>query len=195
MKHSLFIFFSILSFVSISQNDTINKFSKNGKKNGYWQVYLDEYLNPVDSVENSYFYAYERYDEGKVIFKFYFEKNQSSYIVNYRQPLSSKGKPIILNDTIDFFDNSYNTIVKHFEFAEGKPLFFKYYQYYASNPEKCGHIETMDWRIKYCNMEGSYYYQAFWDDQLLVEGWYKKVKNKWRLVKEKTIKNSGLIVY
>jgi hypothetical protein len=29
----------------------------------------------------------------------------------------------------------------------------------------------------------------------LVEGWYKKVKNKWRLVKEKTIKNSGLIVY
>lgn len=194
MKHLLFYTFLFLTFCSFTQEDSLNQFKGNRKKDGLWKVYLDQYLNPVDSIQKAYFYAFERYDNGQVVFKFYKEKYLSNDSVAHTQQFSELGNPIILDGKIEWFESD-GKIMKQFEFKNGFPVYYKSYQYYANNPTKCGYNEIRDWSKKYNDLAGSYYYEAFWDGKLLVVGWFKKDKKKWKLMKEKTTKNSGLILF
>ncbi len=194
MRQFLYCFFVLCALTSNAQKDTLNRFSENGKKEGIWKVYLDQYLNPVDSVQKAYFYAFERYDQGQIVFKFYKEKYTLNDSIAYSQPLSELGNPIVLNGTYKWFEPN-GQIMKQYEFKNGFPMYYKSYQYYANDPKKCGYNEIRDWSKKYNDLAGSYYYEAFWDGKLLVVGWFKKDKKKWKLMKEKTTKNSGLILF
>ena len=62
-----------LCLISTGQKDSLNRLNIEGEKTGYWIQYLDNSLNPIDST-NSHFYAYELYDNGKRVFKFYKKK-------------------------------------------------------------------------------------------------------------------------
>ena len=67
-----------------AKKDTLNKYNSKKLKNGYWKVFLDDKVNPTDSLKNAYFYGFELWDNGEYVFK-YFNKNwKYSNILIYR---------------------------------------------------------------------------------------------------------------
>ncbi|MBP6755061.1 MAG: hypothetical protein KA210_02855 [Bacteroidia bacterium] len=194
MKQIFSLFFILIAYTLFSQVDTLNRYSNNGKKDGVWKVFLNQYLIPIDS-SNAYFFAYERYDNGQIVFEFYRENlSWKDFSFKYSKPLPKIGYPEELNGRVECFEPN-GEIMFQYDFHNGFPIYYKYYQYYADNPKKCGYNEIKDWSKKYNDLAGSYYYQALWDGKLLVVGWFKKDKKKWKLKKEKIIKNTGLLVY
>lgn len=59
---SLFLFLG-LTLNSLAQTEKLNQLDPNGKKEGKWIVYLDDYWNKVDSSKASY-YRFTWYDHG-----------------------------------------------------------------------------------------------------------------------------------
>jgi len=195
MKQNLVVFFLCITLNVLSQGDTLNRFNQKGKKDGLWKVYLNQYLKPVDAIENAYFQAYERYDNGQIVFKFYSDKyDWKKFSFKYSQPLPKIGYPEVLNGSVGCYEPN-GEIMYQYDFKNGLPVHYKYFSYYANNPKICGFYEVHDWSKKYNDLDGSYYYEAFWDGKLVVVGWFLKDKKKWKLKTKKIVKNSGLLVF
>lgn len=184
MKYNLAIIFLIISAFSWAQADSLyNKIDDKGEKNGVWIVYLDSLLNPIDST-GSFFYAYEIYDNGKRVFKHYKDHNSDADSILYNLDYPEKGNPILLDGTFKWFTAD-GRILEHEEYSAGWPVYWKSYQYYAKDPNKCGFNEVLDWSKKYKGIEGTYYYEELWDGEVKLEGWFRKGKRGWRVYKIK----------
>lgn len=184
MKIHLIILFLGISVNSIAQVDSLtNQYDEQGEKNGMWIVYLDSLLNPTDS-SSSFFYAFEAYDHGHQIFKHYGKKNYDADSIWYSSNYPKKGHPVILDGTFQWFTAD-GRILSHEEYTAGRPLYHKSYQYYAKDPGKCGFNEILDWRKRYQNIEGTFYYYELWDGEIKRKGWYRKGKRGWRVYKIK----------
>lgn len=182
MKKTLIILF-IFPLFGISQNDTINQYV-DAKKNGIWKVYLDSSLNLVDDTNSAFFIAFEAYDLGDRIFKYYQHPFIDADSISYNLEWPIKGKPQILTGVFEWYTID-GRIRGHEEYKNGWPWYMKTYQYYKKNPQKCGMNEILDWSKTYNGIFGTYYYEDYWDDELHIQGWFRKGKRGWRVYKVK----------
>lgn len=184
MTKRLKILLAILPFSLIAQNDTLNQLVK-GKKNGTWQVYLDSTLNQVDVVDSAFFIAFENYDLGDCIFKYYNKQDRmDADSVTFSSNWPTKGSPQVLSGVFEWYTRD-GKIINHEEYKNGWPRYWKSYIYYKNEPQKCGINEVMDWSKQYNNMKGTYYYVVYWDSEIHLHGWFRKGKRGWRIYEEK----------
>ncbi|MES2588669.1 MAG: hypothetical protein V4622_06790 [Bacteroidota bacterium] len=173
----------LFPLICISQNDTLNKYL-NGKKNGTWMVYLDRKLNPIEDSSFAFFIAYENYDLGDRIFKYYKHPFKDVDSVMHSEEWPVQGKPQILSGIFKWYSTD-GKILGHEEYRDGLPWYMKTYQYYNKKPQKCGFNEVLDWSKNYNGIFGTYYYEEYWDEKLDFYGWFRKGKRGWRVYKEK----------
>lgn len=187
MTKILIIILSFLPYSLNAQNDTINQFVK-GRKNGTWKVYLDSSLNKVDIIDSAFFIAFEAYDLGDCIFKYYDKRDRiDADSVSYSLNWPIKGSPQVLTGVFDWYTGD-GRIISHEEYKDGWPWYWKSYIYYKNEPKKCGINEVFDWSKQYNFIRGTYYYAVYWDSKIHIHGWFRKGKRGWRIYEEK--KNS-----
>ncbi len=103
---SLFVIFFLFTKLSICQNsfsnDSINKYSKDNKKNGIWIEYLDRDWNEVKPEEknNAYFFRYVFYDNG---FRVTSTLKPDKHKIKKDTLLDIPNKPIVLNGKYAFY--------------------------------------------------------------------------------------------
>jgi hypothetical protein len=170
----------------MSQTDTLNKFTSNGKKQGYWKQYLDLNANPIDSV-NSYYFSYDLYDNGVKLIGVYKQKSKKDKLLVYSQAKSEMGKPTLLSDTLKWYDKKTQKIHQIEVYSLGHPIRIEYYSNYNSNKDSVPVLtELVDYTKRYNNEMGSYYYKFTWlTTRRSDEYWFRKVEGKWKLRKIK----------
>jgi hypothetical protein len=166
-----------------AQNDTLNQFVKH-KKDGVWKVYLDSSLNRVENIDSAFFIAFESYDLGEQIFKYYKHSSSDADSVSYNLDWPSKGSPQVISGVFEWYFND-GRIIEHEEYMNGWPWYWKSFTYYKNDPQKCGINEILDWSKQYNNVEGTYYYEVLWDKKVYEYGWFRKGKKGWKVYKEK----------
>src|SRR6478735_9211771 len=109
MKGTLILFFLIF-FVSstlLAQigKDTLNKVNAKGKKIGFWVEYLNDYLISTPDSSTAYYYAYNYYENGKLIIwtsaAQYYKKKALYVVSDSQKPV--KGNPVLLNGNFKFY--------------------------------------------------------------------------------------------
>ncbi|MES2762695.1 MAG: hypothetical protein V4677_10820 [Bacteroidota bacterium] len=172
-----------LSLKISAQTDTINKLDAKGKKTGYWKVFLDERVMPIDSA-NSYLYGYEFFESGKSVYPvFITEKNLTRYKITYEGKLPEKGNPMAINGTLKWFDTKYGSdeLILLDEFEGGYPKVFKEYCLSGSAV-----FQMLDFTKKYNNEVGTFYRESYYgfiiakSKEKLTKYWFRKEKNKWK---------------
>jgi len=178
------ILLSCFGFLA-GQTDTLNKLTASEKKNGYWKVYLNENADPVDSIEEAFFYGIELYNNGKRVFKFYKHEWTGSKM-EYDGVVPTKGKPDAINGTFKWYDKRDFLQISE-TYKNGQPLYIKSYHVLNNKTDTINHLfEDLDFTIKYDNIPGTYYYR----EHALVDGtskeyWFRKGKRGWRVYKIK----------
>jgi hypothetical protein len=178
MRTSFLVLVNLIIPLFYGQLDSINQFDRNGKKHGYWTRYLDSNLNPIDSSQ-SYFYGFEYFDEGKVVFKFNKHRFRKKFRHSFIDNSMTRGRPRVLDGSYFWFEDN-DSLPDFIEtYKHGRPVTFIYYR------QKCNHFpriihEYVDFTRTYNNIVGSYYYE-FWagSDKL----WFRKVDDKWKFIK------------
>ena len=183
-KKLLIIAIIFLANIVSAQIDTLNQYNENGRRNGYWTQYLDEKLNPTDSVE-AYFTGIELWDNGKQVFRFYpkgeFEKYEYSY--SFSEIPTFIDHTILLEGTFVWKDTLGNELNKEI-YKNGRPVFFEITK--PSKKSASVFYQTFDWTRKYKNIEGSYYYEernviALSDIELVKKYCFRKKGRKWKV--------------
>jgi hypothetical protein len=169
--------------VSSSEGDTLNRMDANGKKHGYWLVYLDSAINPTDSA-SSYFYAYELYENGVPLFSFRdFRKNIKIKESCRIQSLPEKGRPELLDMTVRWYQVRDGVISREEKYSKGHPVWIKGYSRKTGqlfSPDTTDYVvELFDFTKKYWNEAGSHYLEFYSSDGSATAYWFRKKKGKW----------------
>lgn len=174
--------------ISYAQIDSINQINADGKKNGYWMVYLDTFMQETDSAD-AYFYGYDLYDNGEIVYCYSRrgEAWRKRCTLEYSGVLPEKGKPVLINGTLKFFENG--RLVSLEIYKDGNPLFWEAYTYGKNDTLRAGFIETFYFDKLYNNIPGTYYltYTSNFNDgsSMIAEYWYRKGKKGWKAYKIK----------
>ena len=171
-----FIFFNL----NISgQTDSLNRFNDKGKKDGYWIQYLDSLAYPTDST-NSYFWGYELYDNGLRVFRFS-DRNPlwKKYRLVFDGHLPSKGRPIQIEGTFKWYANEIQ-IANEEIYKNGKPFYFKSYNYSKSDPFNSSFNEVLYFDKLYNNTRGTFYYEEYFNGTLGRKYWFRKGRKEWK---------------
>lgn len=169
---------------AFAQSDSCNRINSKGEKVGYWKIFLDENVMPTDSA-NACFWGYEFYDEGKKTFDIFDKKrNGSNYKVVYDGTIPMKGKPEAIDGTFKFYliGKESEELESEESYKNGFATLFKAYLF--------DQLWTLtDFTKKYNNIEGTFYSTDFRTYMVTTETrhkstcyWYRKEKNKWKLV-------------
>jgi len=184
-------FFVLIAIVNncIGQNDTINKLNFKGKKDGYWIVYLNNWLIVTDSA-NAFFWHYALYENGKQIPPLR-EKYKYDSIV-YPCPLPKKGLPICMDGTfkqlirfknnklVDFKVIKYNKGSREKEWLYGT----KWRRSIEKQLSNYHLFEFNDFTRKYKNQKGTFYNEVDpYNNQHPMKFWYVKTDGKWKFVR------------
>lgn len=166
----------------LSQVDTLSKYNANGKKNGYWKVYLDDSLITTDSAHAKY-YCIDYYDNGKLIIDGIDSRRTPKNIRLASSNLNVSKWPIALNGECEYYVKQRGVKTKVVStFKNGVVLNMKVYQKYPRKDTDYCMYEFCDYTRHFENQRGSYYYE--YRDCKWKNGWsywYRKDKAKWDL--------------
>lgn len=153
-------------------------FAQNQKLDGYHKVFLDKNLNKTDS-SNAYFWAFEFYDEGKIISeKFPPSKYYKNCELIFDGTLPAKGSPIAVNGVFKWL--YHKEVIEENTCKDGYVLIIKEF---TTNELSL----LIDFTKTYNNEEGSshftdYLSYTFSSDKRKKTTcyWYRKVNNEWK---------------
>lgn len=165
-----------------AQTDSLNHRDSKGKKDGYWTVYLNEKLDPVDSISQASYIGYELYVNGDDVFSYHLHRWSFSYM-SYETPPPKKGNPEILNGTFKWYDNK--GLLRNEEiYKNGHPFFIKSYNWDSENPSISVFNEVLYFDKLLDGIRGTYYYEEYgYNNKLIGKYWFKKGKRGWRVYK------------
>ena len=179
MKQITFILL-VLTKGLLSQTDTLNKFDSNGKKNGYWLVYLDQNANPTDSL-NSFYYGYDLYVNGYKFIYFMNDKSKADNRLVHHGNNPEKGHPMLINGQFSWFDKETNTRHSIESYRNGHPQFIEFYAKIQKTDTTTYLRENINYAKKYENDFYSYYYRiCSVKGNNIEERYFRKVGRKWR---------------
>jgi hypothetical protein len=162
---------------SLSKSDTLNKFNVEGRKTGYWKVYLDEHVNPVKSDTSACFYAYNLYDNGSPVFVFSRTKMKAKSRQVYSDSLPQRGSPKLLAGTFKWYVGNGNEFEEIYD--RGCVQYIRGYS--KQGNQEPALIWEYDYTKRYNHTLGSALYTEYSSDGKKKEYWYKKGKNGWRI--------------
>ncbi len=161
-----------------AKKDTLNKYNSKKLKNGYWKVFLDDKVNPTDSLKNAYFYGFELWDNGEYVFK-YFNKNWKYSKVVFEGALPEKGKPEPINGKFKWYDSD-SVLINEEEYKNGHPFFIKSYKKLKDGTTHPFEVLYFDKKLN--NIPGTYYYEEYYAKGTAFDKyWYRKGKKGWRV--------------
>jgi hypothetical protein len=181
MKRLIIIFLVYYVKSAMSQDDTLNKYNSNHKKEGYWICYLDKKLKKTDS-SRAFFYGYELFDNGKNVTNTS-NRNIKAYSIVIPQNVEGKTKPVLLEGKFTFYDKK-GLLVSIEEYQNGYPYILKGYK--TIKYQKLYNFETefLDFHKKYNDQQGSFYFEERGTNlKDTTKYWFRKVDGKWKSVK------------
>ncbi len=112
MTRTILVTFSLIIFgLNLSsQSDTLNMYNSKGKKTGYWLIFLNDKLDPIDKKENAFYSGYESWDNGKPVFGYYKHPFSKNKMPSDQQP--EKGNPLLVSGTFKWYDKNGILMVK-----------------------------------------------------------------------------------
>ncbi|MBL7917848.1 MAG: hypothetical protein JNM96_05595 [Bacteroidia bacterium] len=132
LRRTLFIL-ALLMYILRTNGQTItignvNQFDKEGKKNGIWKLYYNQYWHVVQDSSKALFYWYTYYDHG---LRIYTEADWGCKTCKFKDSLIDKheGNLKLLNGKYTWYDKKGNLFSEHY-FKNGQPVWWK--QYYSS---------------------------------------------------------------
>lgn len=188
MKHLLVLLF--MAGTMHSQTDSLNHRNADGKKNGWWKVYLDDKTNPTDSV-NASFYALELYDNGKNVSGFHKKGYKKRKRLEYYGPTATKGNPIPIKGVFSWYDGS-DELISQEVYDKGSPVTLRSYaypnkslKYYLNHDVHTVVFEDLDYTKTYNNTPGTFYYQEHSLSELnkSKKFWYRNGDKGWKCYK------------
>lgn len=184
MTEKVFCYLLILMLIGpavFGQTDTLNSLNSKGKKTGVWKVFLNEKADPVTKVKDAYFYGFELWDEGELVFAFV-KHNWKKYKLAFDRQLPTKGNPIPLTGTFQWSDKNGRLWIEE-AFENGNPLYIKTFSTSLFLPgNNTSLLEYIDFSRKYNNTQGTFYYEEHVQNSDKVESyWFRKGPKGWRL--------------
>lgn len=180
-----FLFLFPVLLLSANTGDTLNRYNAAKKKDGYWLVYLDTLLKPVDSAQ-AFFYGYEHYDNGEVLFSFsrFPLEIPKKYSFGSDAEHGEKGKPVLLNGSFRVY---YPQGWKYQEqlFKDGRPVQIRNMIHEKNDPD-IAYSQTLYFDQLYNGQAGSYYYEEKEQGAATVTGYFRKGEKGWQAYPEKT---------
>ncbi len=182
----IIIFLSSLNLKS--QNDTLNKLNINNKKQGYWIIYLNQYLDKADSI-NAKYYAYELFDNGvnlRPAANRVFKVNKVEIIYDSSKYTFLK-VPRIDCKFIFYNKDSSEKIIE--EYKKGIIYKLEVYDSHKIKKDSIARKRTafFDFSLKYEEQIGSFYYEErFFNNDRVKKYWCRKHKGKWKMHKIKS---------
>ena len=168
-----------------ASGDTLNRYNTANKKDGFWTVYLDSLLKPVD-ITQSYFFAYEQFDNGTEVFtfkQFPFYDFPKNYTFAYTADRGQKGKPVLLHGSFRiYFPQGWK--YKEQTFSNGRPVEIRFMDHEKNNPD-VAYSQTLSFDRLYNGQSGSYYYEEKESGSLIASGYFRKGENGWKNYPEK----------
>jgi uncharacterized protein (TIGR02145 family) len=154
----------------------INQYDEKGKKHGFWEAYVDEYLKKVKKKEDAAFIVMEYYAHGSIIWgAFYFDHSRKFFKTN-QSSFFYRGDPKPISGTMTFEMGKYSTDqIRTYEFDDGYPQIMKIerYDYLSKKDEdydysynKHSFISEWDFTQTINDIEGSYHYKYYKDYEL-----------------------------
>lgn len=179
MTRLLIITFAFFTLHVSGQSDTLNQLNDKGKKNGYWLQYLDSMAYPTDS-SNAYFYGYDLYDNGEGI-SLYSNRNQlwKQYNFVFDGELPAKGNPIPINGYFTWYKTE-TQLVNEEIYEDGKPLFWKSYQYTKKDPINPAYNEVRYFDQLYHHIPGTFYWEEYWNGKRGKTYWFRNGPKGWK---------------
>jgi hypothetical protein len=157
----------------------IYAFGTKGKKTGYWKVFLDEKIDPIKNIEDSYFYCFELWDEGERIFAFFKHSEKNDTLI-FNGILPTKGTPLPLSGVFKWFNKKNNLLNTEEIYENGKPFLLKYFYNPINKTDTILTLfEELDFSKRYNNISGTFLYQVHYYNKVK-KYWYKKGKRSWR---------------
>ncbi|MCD6066926.1 MAG: hypothetical protein K0S33_1752 [Bacteroidetes bacterium] len=169
------------ALVAQISNDSANKYNDNHKKNGLWEVYLNEFTNPTGK-DKAIFIGYELYDNGECVYPFTKYKVKK-YTVVFEGKKGTTSAPVLLNGNIKFLYPS-GKVAYEGQYRNGRPVYLNAFNY--DKQGNCTMKELLDFANTYNNIDGTFYYQYFGPgNKLYKRGYYRKGDKGWRVYDDK----------
>ena len=157
VKFSL-VYFLIAGPCIFSFSQTINQFDSNGKKDGKWKLYYDQYWRVSKDSSNAAYYWFTYYDHG---IRVYTEADWGCKTCRYRDSVFSKqeAKIKLLDGKYTWCDKKGNLFSEHY-FVKGEPLWWKQYHangklyLYFDYTKKC-EGEALSWTLTEYDKKGN----------------------------------------
>jgi hypothetical protein len=177
IRSIILFLFSISTFV-FGQQDSCNKLNAEGKKIGYWKVFLNENALPTDS-SNSFFWGYQYYDNGNLTFDvFYKEKKRfKTESINFEGETTTKGNPKAISGIVikSYYKKDKKIVLSEYKYVNGYPELFREYL----SGRLC---LIIDFTKKYNNLNGTFYLTDYSNKHKTTCFWYRKLSDKWQSV-------------
>lgn len=146
----------IFSLSSLAQNDTLNQYNSNHKKEGFWICYLDKNLKLSDST-NATYYGYELFDDG-INRTHLAKRNMKVFLVKQPKELKDTSRLVLLDGKF-ILSNKNGTEKSIEEYRNGYSYIFR-----GLTTNKAKNIydfeqEYLDFSKRYNNQLGSFYYE------------------------------------
>lgn len=180
----ILIIIILTPFLATSQSDTLNKFDLKQKKDGFWTILLDKYLNPADS-QNAFFVAYELYDHGKKLHTYRKVSWRVKDSIVYSNSLPEKGQPVLINGQFKWYDRKNKIITAEEQYYNGFVEFEKEFHYVKRKDSLIWSTKAIiDYTKKYNNTIGTSYIEQFTNYDVYYGStykkyWYYKKNGKW----------------
>lgn len=166
----------VISIMTYSQGDTLNRYNAQGKKDGIWIQYLDSLIIPTTKSKAKYF-RYVTYHNGSIrknFLKGHRKKFKRVFIdkrIKLQNPLPLDGK-YVFERKIKDFSSEFKTERLEETYSNGFPVLFQ--QYYDDHL-----YESIDFRKLYKGIRGTLYFSTGLDS-----GFYRQGHRGWRFYSE-----------
>ena len=172
---------------SIIKKDTINQVDSNGKKQGYWVVYLKKNFTSTRKIKKAAFYSYVKYIDGTVFHRPYFNTGViGKQFSNIPDSLLNVGNPILLDGIYKLY--SLKKGKKHLwaEAFYNKGLITKIIVY----PREVERVKgIVNYEEKCAQNQPSYSYKEYSVSNKLTREECRILENgRWRIVRNRQIK-------
>ena len=158
LKIIIILTFCFNTLSSQTKPDTFNRFNAKNKKEGFWKVYLTDYLIETNDSTQAYYFAYNYYINGHLIIwtsSAQYYKKKAIKVTTDNQ--SNKGHPVLLSGHFQFY-YSYGLGLEGF-YKDGLPVLDLTIGSTADG--KSVTTESLDYSKKYNNQFGSLLYERF----------------------------------
>jgi hypothetical protein len=117
-----------ISFYHIA--DTLSAYDDNHYKHGYWLVYLNNKLIPVEDLNDAYYYAFEYFEHGggARVYNWAYKSKKAASKVRAGSDRPVKGRPVLLHGTFNFYDRRGDISLNH-TYRNGIPIRMESYTY------------------------------------------------------------------